>query len=79
MAGEYTPDFLVTENWKLKVGGEISSDLQGANPGHSQELNRILHPHLDLQKTMVHMPNIQPGDYVVWHCDSKRSSNLMSS
>ena len=64
MDGEYTPDFLEAANWKLKSGEEASSDIQGANPGHAQELNQILHPHLDLLNTMVHVPNIGPGDYV---------------
>ena len=46
------------------------SFLQGATPGHGQELNEILHPHLDLQTSMVHMPDVRPGDFVAWHCDS---------
>lgn len=46
-----------------------SSELQGASPGHSQELNDALHPHLQLGRTMVHVPDIRPGDYVIWHCD----------
>jgi hypothetical protein len=79
IAGEYTPDFLEAENWKLKSGEEMTSDIQGANLGHAQELNRILHPHLDLQNTMVHIPNINPGDYVVWHCDSKSSLPVIST
>jgi hypothetical protein len=70
-AGEYTPEFLQADNWKLKVGDEMTSDLHGSSPGHAQELNQILHPHLDLKNTMVHIPKINPGDYVVWHCDSK--------
>jgi hypothetical protein len=30
-----------------------------------------LHPHLELERTMVHVPRIKPGDFVAWHCDSK--------
>ena len=38
--------------------------------GCTQELNDALHPHLQLSKTMVHIPDVGPGDYVAWHCDS---------
>ena len=44
--------------------------LQGAWPGHGQELSHAWHPHLDLPRTMVHVPQIRPGDYVAWHCDT---------
>ena len=67
--GNYTSDYLAPENWHLEP--EISPLLQGASPGHAQELNTLLHPHLALSKTMIHIPNIEPGDYVVWHCDCK--------
>ncbi|PWY88267.1 DUF1479-domain-containing protein [Aspergillus heteromorphus CBS 117.55] len=50
-----------------------SSKLEGATPGFSQELNDILHPHMELEKTMVHVPQIVPGDYVAWHCDTIHS------
>ncbi|KAI8962802.1 DUF1479-domain-containing protein [Daldinia sp. FL1419] len=67
---QVTPDgYLATENWEY-AGDEMTSELHGATPGHGQELDNALHPHLDLEKTMVHVPNIKPGDYVVWHCDS---------
>lgn len=62
-----TEEYLSPENWKLEE--ESSSWLQGANLGRGQELNALLHPHLDLPNTMVHIPKVQPGDYVVWHCD----------
>lgn len=63
-------EYLATENWEF-VGEEMTSELQGATPGRGQELNNVLHPHLDLEKTMVHVPPIKPGDYVAWHCDSE--------
>ncbi|KAI1370836.1 DUF1479-domain-containing protein [Hypoxylon crocopeplum] len=62
-------EYLAAENWEF-AGPEMTSELQGATPGHGQELNATLHPHLDLEHTMVHMPPIRPGDYVVWHCDT---------
>lgn len=64
--------YLAAENWQF-AGSEMTSDLQGATPGHGQELSAVLHPHLDLEHTMVHVPRIKPGDYVVWHCDTIHS------
>ena len=61
-------EFLDASNWALDA--EQSSVIQGANLGLTQELNEALHPHLDLSKTMVHIPEVSPGDYVAWHCDS---------
>lgn len=69
VSGQYDSNFLRPENWRLKE--DMTSELQGATPGHGQELSQVLHPHLDLGRTMVHIPEIKPGDYVVWHCDSK--------
>lgn len=71
VSGEYSSDYLDADNWELISHEDMSTDLQGANPGHAQELNQVLHPHLQLDQTMVHIPKIQPGDLVVWHCDSK--------
>lgn len=59
---------LEARNWVFEGGA--SSILQGATMGHCQELNDVLHPHLELARSMVHVPQIRPGDYVVWHCDS---------
>ncbi|KAI5275352.1 DUF1479-domain-containing protein [Aureobasidium subglaciale] len=62
-----TEEYLSPENWMLE--DKPSSWLQGANLGRGQELNALLHPHLNLPETMVHIPKVQPGDYVAWHCD----------
>ena len=62
----HTPSYLSPDNWKLE--SPLSSWLQGANLGRGQELNSLLHPHLRLPSTMVHIPTVQPGDYVVWVC-----------
>ncbi|KAF8866446.1 hypothetical protein BDZ45DRAFT_795500 [Acephala macrosclerotiorum] len=48
------------KEWRLKSVTEMDSALQGANLGNGQELN----------DTMAHIPKIEPGDFVVWHCDS---------
>lgn len=67
--GNYTAEYLEAGNWMLE--SQVEPVLQGATPGLSQELNDELHPHLQLAKTLVHVPQIAPGDYVVWHCDGK--------
>jgi len=61
--------FLQADNWRLEAP-RPTAVLQGATPSHCQELNGALHPHLDLANTMVHVPKVNPGDYVAWHCDS---------
>ncbi|KAH6653340.1 hypothetical protein BKA67DRAFT_520038 [Truncatella angustata] len=62
-------EFLSARNWEF-CGTDMTSDLQGATPGHGQELSDALHPHLELDRCMVHMPRVKPGDFVVWHCDT---------
>jgi len=71
LAGVYSDDFLSPRNWTLEKPS--TSLLQGAYPGAGQELKHVLHPHLDLARSMVHVPKIRPGDYVAWHCDSEYS------
>jgi hypothetical protein len=69
-------EFLDESNWQFTAGEEMTSELQGARPGHGQELPSFeTHPHLELDRTMVHIPEVQPGDFVVWHCDSKSSTH----
>jgi hypothetical protein len=64
----FGPAFLDASNWEMEA--KASSWLHGATPGQGQELRAVLHPHLDLQRTMVHVPKVRPGDYVAWHCDT---------
>ncbi|KAI9806571.1 MAG: hypothetical protein M1833_003758 [Piccolia ochrophora] len=66
--GDPCVDFINPSNWTLDP--EPSSALQGATPSQCQEFNDLLHPHLDLPNAMVHVPTVQPGDYVAWHCDA---------
>lgn len=68
---QYTAEYLSPENWRLIPADKMTTELHGARPSLGQEMTEILHPHLDLKNTMVHMPKINPGDYVAWHCDSK--------
>ncbi|KAK5662194.1 hypothetical protein OQA88_8099 [Cercophora sp. LCS_1] len=62
--------YLEVENWEFTAGEHMTSDLQGASPGHGQEFPDGQHPHLELDRTMVHVPQVRPGDYVIWHCDT---------
>ncbi|KAF2751160.1 DUF1479-domain-containing protein [Sporormia fimetaria CBS 119925] len=63
--------FLDADNWTLEP--DATSIFQGAALGHGQELSSLLHPHLHPERSMIHMPRVRPGDYVVWHCDTIHS------
>jgi len=67
--------YLDEGNWELAE--EQSSVLQGATMGCTQELSDVLHPHLQLFKTMIHVPDVRPGDYVAWHCESIHAVDKM--
>ncbi|KAI1435549.1 hypothetical protein GGR50DRAFT_694084 [Xylaria sp. CBS 124048] len=60
-------DFLHPNNWNLNVSQ--TSILHGAVPGYVQAVSNTLHPHLQVHRTMVSIPDISPGDYVIWHPD----------
>jgi hypothetical protein len=64
-------DFLASDNWQMDT--TQTSWMHGATPGHGQELSYLLHPHLKLQESMIHIPEVRAGDYVVWHCDTIHS------
>ncbi|RAK98909.1 DUF1479 domain-containing protein [Aspergillus ibericus CBS 121593] len=51
----------------------LDNTFPGSVPGACQEYNPITHPHLELEATMVSVPEVEPGDYVAWHCDSLHS------
>jgi hypothetical protein len=63
--------YLDEENWAMMGEADMTSELQGAVPGKGLELRDEWHPHLELGRSMVHVPAIRPGDYVAWHCDSR--------
>lgn len=67
-AGLDSEAFLAPDNWALDT--PQTSWMHGATPGHGQELSSLLHPHLKLQESMIHVPEVRPGDYVAWHCDT---------
>ncbi|KAH6623260.1 hypothetical protein F5144DRAFT_495269 [Chaetomium tenue] len=62
--------YLEEGNWEFTGGEKMDSEIHGAMPGCAQEFPEGAHPHLELDRTMVHVPEVRPGDYVVWHCDS---------
>ena len=60
-------EFLAEENWALDA--VQTSILHGALPSYTQELNPSLHPHLRLPQSMVTVPRLGRGDYILWHPD----------
>ncbi|RAL12733.1 DUF1479 domain-containing protein [Aspergillus homomorphus CBS 101889] len=52
---------------------DTTAAFPGSVPGACQEYNPSTHPHLALEHTMVSVPEVEPGDYVAWHCDSLHS------
>lgn len=53
------------ENDNLK----LDTSFPGAIPGKGLEFNSSSHPELALEKIMVSIPKVEPGDLVLWHCD----------
>ncbi|KAJ4409174.1 hypothetical protein N0V82_009553 [Gnomoniopsis sp. IMI 355080] len=63
--------FLDARNWEFTGGDSMTSEIPGATPGYGMEFPRwAWHPHLELDRTMVHVPAVRPGDFVAWHCDT---------
>ncbi|SPC66996.1 related to DUF1479 domain protein [Ustilago sp. UG-2017b] len=62
--------FLDASNW---VFDGTSLKFPGCSLGHNIELSPETHPHLELEKTTVSIPDVRPGDMVLWHCDAVHS------
>ncbi|RYO82292.1 hypothetical protein DL766_000669 [Monosporascus sp. MC13-8B] len=75
--GDGEADFLHESNWRLDA--RPGSVVHGAVPGHIQELSAALHPHLQLGRTMVAVPRVGPGDYVVWHPDAVHAADAVNA
>ncbi|BEI82153.1 hypothetical protein CcaverHIS002_0300210 [Cutaneotrichosporon cavernicola] len=58
--------YLAPENWELDIDSTVFPQ---APLGRSQEFNDASHPHLELDRTMVSIPRVQPGDQAWWHAD----------
>ncbi|TFK88040.1 DUF1479-domain-containing protein [Polyporus arcularius HHB13444] len=41
----------------------------GSTPGKTQAITPATHPHLRIDKTVVSIPRVEPGDQVYWHTD----------
>jgi hypothetical protein len=54
------------DDWVVDVE---SPAFPGSQMGKTQELNETTHPHLQLGRTMVSVPRVEPGDQIYWHCD----------
>ncbi|KAF4975497.1 hypothetical protein FZEAL_7717 [Fusarium zealandicum] len=59
--------YLAPDNWKLQK--DPDSIIHGAVPGHAQRITETWHPHLHLRDSMITLPTLQPGDYILWHPD----------
>nr|XP_019012115.1 uncharacterized protein I206_02957 [Kwoniella pini CBS 10737]OCF50896.1 hypothetical protein I206_02957 [Kwoniella pini CBS 10737] len=59
-------DYLHSSNWELDMQ---STSFPGSPLARCQEYNDNTHPHLELNRTMVSMPRVEPGDQAWWHCD----------
>ncbi|KAK4194715.1 hypothetical protein QBC40DRAFT_311240 [Triangularia verruculosa] len=53
-----------------KLGRDKRKYLEGAIPGYGQEFPKGLHLHLELERTMVYIPEVRLGDYVMWYCNT---------
>ncbi|KAG7444743.1 DUF1479-domain-containing protein [Guyanagaster necrorhizus] len=65
-----SPDILKAESWQYDIStpdfpGIIPRDSGYTGPRPTPDL----HPHLRLEKTMISVPKVLPGDTVFWHCD----------
>ncbi|KAI0076408.1 DUF1479-domain-containing protein [Panus rudis PR-1116 ss-1] len=57
---------LEADAWEVNLDG---TEFPGSMMGKAQQMNEETHPHLRLDKALVSLPEIQPGDQVYWHCD----------
>ncbi|KAG7091217.1 hypothetical protein E1B28_010268 [Marasmius oreades] len=52
--------------WEVNLD---QTNFPGSGLGTAQEFNTKTHPHMKLDKTVVSLPKVEPGDLVYWHCD----------
>ncbi|EED82307.1 predicted protein [Postia placenta Mad-698-R] len=58
---------LKAEDWELDLESTV---FHGCAPMKTQELSERTHPHLRLDKTLLSIPQVAPGDQVLWHYDT---------
>ncbi|WVW80099.1 hypothetical protein I302_102072 [Kwoniella bestiolae CBS 10118] len=61
--------YLSPSNWELDLN-LTSTAFPGSPLARCQEYNDVTHPHLELGRSMVSMPRVEPGDQAWWHCDT---------
>jgi hypothetical protein len=54
-----------------------SAAFPGSQMGKTQELSEMTHPHLQLSRTMLSVPHVEPGDQI--YCESLISPYHMRS
>ncbi|KAJ4397537.1 hypothetical protein N0V93_001768 [Gnomoniopsis smithogilvyi] len=60
-------DYLHPSNWAMDIA-------QSSVNRASHDISDTTHPHLQLEKTLVSLPPLHPGDYVIWHPDTIHST-----
>lgn len=58
--------YLAADNWHFDVS---DANFDGCTLGCTIEYRPDTHPHLRLDRTMVSIPRVEPGDVAFWHCD----------
>ncbi|KAJ8469327.1 hypothetical protein ONZ45_g16928 [Pleurotus djamor] len=62
--------FLEPENWEFDISSPKFPGVYPRDGGFGgPQPTMQLHPHLNLDDTMISMPAVRPGDTVYWHCD----------
>ncbi|KAM5537853.1 hypothetical protein V8D89_008495 [Ganoderma adspersum] len=57
---------LQADAWVLDLE---NPEFPGSTPGKTQAITPATHPHLRIDKTVVSIPRVNPGDQVYWHTD----------
>ncbi|EJF60723.1 hypothetical protein DICSQDRAFT_107124 [Dichomitus squalens LYAD-421 SS1] len=57
---------LGADAWVLDLD---NPEFPGSTPGKTQAITPVTHPHLRVDKTVLSIPRVKPGDQVYWHTD----------
>ncbi|KAL1745584.1 hypothetical protein HDZ31DRAFT_62993 [Schizophyllum fasciatum] len=65
-----SPDALDAKNWAFDISSSVFPGIFIKDGGYSgPRPTPQYHPHLALDKTMISIPTVKPGDAVFWHTD----------
>ncbi|KAH9917026.1 uncharacterized protein B0H18DRAFT_47152 [Fomitopsis serialis] len=65
-----TNDPLDPNNWEYDISSSDFPGIYSTDSGfRGPRPNTETHPHMKLERTMVSVPKVYPGDMVFWHCD----------